>query len=89
MDTFPAMTVDRFDPTPLYQQIAALIREQIRSGQLEPLQVLPSEAQLAQAHEVARETVRQAMRLLREEGWIITIQARGSYAAPPDRWPAG
>jgi GntR family transcriptional regulator len=83
------MTVDRYDPTPIYRQIAGIIREQIRAGELEPLDTLPSETALVQIHGVARETVRDAMKVLREEGWIFTIQARGSYVSPRDRWPAG
>jgi len=76
------MTVDHLDPTPLHQQLAAIIRERIRSGEYRPRQVLPSETHLQQEHGVARGTVRQAMALLREEGWIVTIQGRGSFVAP-------
>ena len=84
----PIMTVvDHFDPTPKYRQIANIIRERIRSGELEPMDTIPSETALVQIHGVARETVRDAMRLLREEGWIFTIQARGSFVSPRERWP--
>mgnify|MGYP001557841808 FL=1 len=79
--------VDHFDPTPKYRQIANIIRERIRSGELEPMDTIPSETALVQIHGVARETVRDAMRLLREEGWIFTIQARGSFVSPRERWP--
>lgn len=81
------MIVDHHDPTPKYRQIAKIIREQIRSGELEPMDTIPSESRLVQVHGVARETVRDAIRLLRDEGWIYTIQARGSYVSPKDRWP--
>mgnify|MGYP001587005186 CR=1 FL=1 len=84
----PIMTVvDHFAPTPKYRQIANIIRERIRSGELEPMDTIPSETALVQIHGVARETVRDAMRLLREEGWIFTIQARGSFVSPRERWP--
>ncbi|MEV6865428.1 winged helix-turn-helix domain-containing protein [Streptosporangium subroseum] len=81
------MTVDHFNPEPKYRQIAAIVREQIRSGELEPLQTVPSETQMVQAHGVARETVRQAMQTLRDEGWVFTIQARGTFVSPSDQWP--
>ncbi len=81
------MSVDRYDPTPIFRQIANLLREQIRTGELEPMDTLPSENALVQIHGVARETVRDAMRLLREEGWVFTIQARGSFVSPRERWP--
>lgn len=81
------MIVDHHDPTPKYRQIAKIIREQIRSGELEPMDTIPSESRLVQVHGVARETVRDAIRLLRDEGWIYTIQARGSYVSPKGKWP--
>lgn len=82
------MIVDHHDPTPKYRQIAHIIREQIRAGELEPMDAIPSEARLVQVHGVARETARDAIKLLREEGWIYTIQARGSYVSPQGKWPA-
>jgi len=74
--------VDQLDPTPLFQQLAAIIRAQIQRGDLRPRQVLPSETHLIQRYGVSRGTVRQAMALLREEGWIVTVQGRGSFVAP-------
>lgn len=82
------MTVDHFDPEPKYRQIANIVREQIRAGELEPMTPIPSEARMVQIHGVARETVRQAVALLREQGWVFTIQARGTFVCPADRWPA-
>ena len=79
--------VDHFDPAPKYRQIAQSIRELIQAGELEPHDTIPSETALVQIHGVARETVRDAMRVLREEGWIFTIQARGSFVSPRERWP--
>jgi len=67
------------DYTPAYVKVAAAIREAILSGELEPGQAIPSEAQLIQQYGVARETVRRAMAMLRGEGLIITEHARGSY----------
>jgi GntR family transcriptional regulator len=67
--------------TPLYQQLADLLEGQINSGKLKPGQPLPSELHLQQTYGVARGTVRQAMRALRERGLIVTIQARGSFVA--------
>lgn len=83
-----AVTVDQLDPTPLYEQLAAILRARIRSGDLEPRQVLPSEAHLQQEHGVSRGTVRKAMALLGEEGWTVTVQGRGSFVAPRGQWPA-
>ncbi|NJC70968.1 GntR family transcriptional regulator [Planosporangium thailandense] len=68
-------------PMPLYQQLADLLTAQIERGELRPGQPLPSELHLQQTYGVSRGTVRQAMRVLRESGLVVTIQARGSFVA--------
>lgn len=81
------MTVDHFDPEHKHLQIARIVRAQIRSGELEPLDPIPSEARMVQMHGVARDTARKAVRLLAEEGWVFTIQSRGTFVSPRERWP--
>jgi GntR family transcriptional regulator len=71
------MTVDQRDPTPLYQQLAAILRDQISTGQI--TDKLPSESYLQQQHEVSRGTVRRAIEILAEEGLVYTIGARGTF----------
>ncbi|WP_245765674.1 GntR family transcriptional regulator [Nonomuraea jiangxiensis] len=73
--------------TPLYQQIATDISNQIQSGKLLPRRPIPGETALVKQHGVARETVRRAMALLREQGWIYTVAQRGSYVSPRESWP--
>lgn len=81
--TFAAVTtVDHHDPTPIYLQLAAILRDQITREVYKPRQVLPSEAQLVQEHGVARATVRHAIEVLREEGLVYTLPQRGTYVAP-------
>ncbi|GAA4893693.1 winged helix-turn-helix domain-containing protein [Streptomonospora salina] len=75
------MQVDRFDPTPLYQQVACSIREQIQAGALKPRDPIPSESDLVSNHGVARETARRAVALLRDEGWVVTLPQRGTFVA--------
>jgi GntR family transcriptional regulator len=75
------MTVDHRDPTPLYLQLAAILRERIQSGQLAKDDPLPSESFLQQEHGLSRVTVRKAVSVLREEGAVYTIQARGTFVA--------
>ncbi|WP_090937287.1 GntR family transcriptional regulator [Nonomuraea jiangxiensis] len=81
------MTVNQLDPTPLWQQLAAIIRERIKAGEYEPRQPLPSETQLIQEHGIARGTVRRAMKALGEEGWTVTVQGRGTFVKPAEEWP--
>ncbi|MEQ4718259.1 GntR family transcriptional regulator [Nonomuraea sp. B19D2] len=72
---------------PLYQQIATDIAEQIKAGQFSPRRPIPGESALVEQYSVARETVRRAMALLREQGWIYTVAQRGSYVSPKESWP--
>lgn len=67
------------DPTPLYVQLANILRRRIESGELEPRAPLPSESYLQQEQGVARGTVRMAVSILRDEGLVVTIGGRGSF----------
>ena len=60
----------------LTDQVAASIRQQIRSGQM---QVLPSERELALQLQISRPTIRKALAILRTEGCIRT-EGRRTYA---------
>lgn len=73
------MPVNQMDPTPLYEQLAAILREQIRRGDWSAGELLPSESYLQQEHGVSRSTVRAALKLLRDQGLVITITARGTF----------
>lgn len=78
------ITVDHHDPEPIYRQLAAIIRGQIVRVELQPRDPIPSEKQLQQEHGVARETVRHAIALLRDEGYVYTLPQRGSFVAERD-----
>ena len=67
------------DPTPLYVQLADILRQMITSGELQPRSLVPSESYLQQEHGVSRGTVRMAMGILREEGLVVTIAGRGTF----------
>lgn len=74
--------IDPWDPTPPSQQLAAILRGRIVDGALGPADQLPSETQLMQSTGLARETVRRAIRILREEGLVITLPGRGTFVPP-------
>jgi len=73
------MEYDPLAPVPRYRQIAAIIRERIESGELEPNRPIPSEVQIENEFGVARATARRAVALLRDEGLIVTVPGMGSY----------
>lgn len=75
-------SVDPLSATPVYVQVADILRVRIQSGQLQPDRPVPSESQLEQEFGIARGTARKAVALLRDEGLIVTVKGRGSYVKP-------
>jgi len=75
-------TIDPDSATPVYVQVAEILRSRIESGELLPDRPVPSESQLQQELGVARGTARKAIALLREEGLVVTVRGRGSYVNP-------
>ena len=62
--------------------IAEAIRSQIESGELPPGAQLPSERDLASTYGTARNTAREAVRILSDAGLVITDQGKGSFVRP-------
>ena len=62
---------------PLYQQLSDEIKEQILLGKLKAGDRLMTEAELSQQYEVSRITVRKAIELLVDEGYVLRKQEIG------------
>ena len=77
--------INRVSPVPFYLQLAELIRSQISSGSFAMGDRLPSEGDLATMHNLSRATVREALRLLEEQGWVVRISRRGAFATMPQQ----
>ena len=75
------MTVDHEGKTPVYLQIAAILRGEIERGVYAPGRPVPSETQLMQRFEVARLTARKAVRVLASEGLVEVVPGRGAYVS--------
>jgi GntR family transcriptional regulator len=73
------VTVDREGKTPIYLQIAAILRARITSEQIRPGRPVPSEPQLAGEFGVSRLTARKAVRVLADEGLVEVVQGRGAF----------
>ncbi|WP_030752276.1 GntR family transcriptional regulator [Streptomyces sp. NRRL S-31] len=72
------------DDRPLYGRIAELLLGELRDGTIPPGERLPGERHLAAHFGVSRETVRQALEVLRRGGLVATDR-RGSHATLPGR----
>ncbi len=78
--------------TPLHARLVAFLRERIRDGTFPPGAQLPPELTIVRDHNVSRNTVRQAMSTLVNEGLLDRVQGRGTFVrqeAPPVQAPAG
>jgi GntR family transcriptional regulator len=73
----------RADQRPLYMQASDAYRALLRSGNYRPGDRLPSEIELSQQWGISRPTLREALRLLEEEGVIVRRHGVGTFAAPP------
>jgi DNA-binding GntR family transcriptional regulator len=73
--------IDRHSITPLYYQLAQLLREQIHSGKLESGHLIPSERELMENYHLSRNTVRQALDMLAKEGLITRSHGHGTYVS--------
>ena len=64
---------------PMYRQIADAIRKKISDGEYKVGTALPTEAQLREEFSCSRVTVRQALKLLIENGELESVQGSGTY----------
>lgn len=80
--------IDPDSYTPVYVQLADILRSEIKKGRLQPGEYLPAEAALEQEYGLSRTSVRKALQLLRAEGLIETSKGHGSYVREkPERRP--
>ncbi len=82
----PDFTIDRSDPAPLHEQVAAALRRAIADGEARPGERLPPAKDLAAVLGVNTNTVLRALRELRDQGLLEFRRGRGiTVAGAPDR----
>ena len=64
---------------PLYEQVCELIETRIIEGDLRVGDKLPTEKEMAELYQVSRTVIREAMKVLKEKGWIETRVAKGTF----------
>ncbi|WP_170432607.1 GntR family transcriptional regulator [Ruegeria arenilitoris] len=72
----------RQDGTPLYLQVADIMRQRILRGRWATGEFLPTIDKLVQEFEVARITVRDAVKILESEGLVEPRRGRGTMVLP-------
>lgn len=74
------MTLDRRSPVPLWRQLLDDLRARLAAGEFD--ETFPSEAVLTYTYEVSRQTVREALRRLADDGVIDRGRGRGTFLRP-------
>ena len=67
---------------PIYEQIKTAIKQAIFSNELKEEDALPSVRNLANDLKISFLTVKRAYDELEQEGYIKTVQGKGSFVAP-------
>ena len=73
------MTIDHGGRLPVYLQLADLIEQRIKTGELRVGRTIPSEQTLMQEYGLSRGSVRKAVSVLRERGLVDTVAHRGTF----------
>lgn len=76
MTAYAAVMTDRDSPVPLYQQVAALLRERIARDRLTRL---PSLMSICQEYEVSRPTAEAAVKILVDAGEAYVVNGKGTF----------
>ncbi len=76
------MIISNSSSVPIYEQIKKSIINQILEGELQEDELLPSIRVLAQDIKISAMTIKKAYDELEEEGYIKSIQGKGTFVAP-------
>ncbi len=74
--------IDRQSPVPYYYQLQEILKQELEDGRWPPGALLPSEAELASAFGISRTVIRQALRVLEDDGQVFTVKGKGTVVAP-------
>ena len=77
------MQTDRHSPIPLHAQLEAILYGLIESGELKPLDAIPSEFELMKKYNISRDTVRHAIASLVKEGFLFRKRGKGTFVSRP------
>jgi GntR family transcriptional regulator len=75
--------IDQYAVTPKYHQLYTILKNQIESGEFAPHQAIPSEREMETLYSVSRTTIRLALTLLINQGYVFREHGKGTFVAPP------
>lgn len=74
--------IDHQSATPVYAQMAGILRTMIESGEIEPDRPLPSVKTIMQRWEISQGSAERAIRVLKAEGLVHSVQGKGVFVSP-------
>lgn len=78
------MPIDPDDPSAApWEQVAAILRARIASGEYQPGTRLPSVMAFEEEFELNPKTIRKALDALKRDGLLVSAQGRGTFVKPP------
>ncbi len=87
MLTDPSSSRNEGSFRPFYRRLVDDVLEKIQSGTYADGQMLPSERELCLHYNVSRQTVRNALKLLSQQGWVASRPGKGSCIQNPPQKP--
>lgn len=82
MEVDMKIIISNNSPVPIYEQIKNTIIDQIMTNELEENEPLPSIRHLAEDIKISVMTIKKAYDELEKEGYIVSIQGKGTFVAP-------
>lgn len=79
MLTAVSAKVDRNASVPLYLQVKNHLLEEIQTGRWKEDELVPTDNELCERYQVSKITVREAMKILANEGILERIQGKGTF----------
>jgi DNA-binding LacI/PurR family transcriptional regulator len=67
----------------LYRDLCEVLRAAIAAGTYAPGSKLPTEPELMAQYQISRGTVRSALDMLKRDGLVVSVPAKGTYVAKP------
>lgn len=79
------IVISNSSSVPIYEQIKNAIINQIMNDELSTDEALPSIRSLAQDIKISIMTIKKAYDELEQEGYIVSIQGKGTFVAPKNK----
>jgi GntR family transcriptional regulator len=76
-------SINKQSKLPYYQQLYEILRGKIIQGKWKPGDMIPPESELTETYQVSRNTVRQVLDILVNEGLIYRQRGKGTFISHP------